>query len=63
MKVVDIEQAQMVVVQDGVEIPVTSETAWVRLLNGELVEANLSQEIFTRPQDQRTSDYVTGRFG
>jgi phosphate transport system ATP-binding protein len=33
------------------------------LLNGELVEANVAQEIFTRPSDQRTSDYVTGRFG
>jgi phosphate transport system ATP-binding protein len=33
------------------------------LLDGELVEANVAQEIFTRPQDQRTSDYITGRFG
>lgn len=44
MKVVDIEQAQMVVVQDGVEIPVTSETAWVRLLNGELVKYPTGEE-------------------
>jgi len=33
------------------------------LLNGELIETNVAQEIFTRPQDQRTSDYITGRFG
>jgi len=33
------------------------------LLDGDLVEANVAQEIFTRPQDRRTSDYITGRFG
>jgi len=33
------------------------------LLNGELIETNVAQEIFTRPQDRRTSDYITGRFG
>ena len=33
------------------------------LLDGELVETNVAQEIFTRPQDRRTSDYITGRFG
>lgn len=33
------------------------------LLLGELVELGPTQEIFTRPQDERTQDYVTGRFG
>jgi phosphate transport system ATP-binding protein len=33
------------------------------LLDGELIEADVAQEIFTRPRDRRTSDYVTGRFG
>jgi phosphate transport system ATP-binding protein len=32
-------------------------------LNGQLVEYAPGKEIFTRPQDQRTDDYVTGRFG
>jgi len=32
-------------------------------LMGELVEFRSGTEIFTRPQDQRTEDYVTGRFG
>jgi len=30
---------------------------------GTLVEYDLTSEIFTRPADQRTNDYVTGRFG
>ncbi|NPV73214.1 MAG: phosphate ABC transporter ATP-binding protein [Pelotomaculum sp.] len=32
-------------------------------LNGELVEYGDTEEIFTRPADQRTEDYITGRFG
>jgi phosphate transport system ATP-binding protein len=32
-------------------------------LMGELVEFRSGTEIFTRPQDKRTEDYVTGRFG
>lgn len=32
-------------------------------LQGELVEHGPAEEIFTRPRDQRTEDYVTGRFG
>jgi phosphate transport system ATP-binding protein len=30
---------------------------------GELVEYNRTQVIFTRPKEQRTEDYITGRFG
>jgi phosphate transport system ATP-binding protein len=32
-------------------------------LMGELVEHRPGKQIFTRPSDQRTEDYVTGRFG
>lgn len=32
-------------------------------LSGELVEYNDSEIIFTKPTDQRTEDYITGRFG
>jgi len=32
-------------------------------LQGELVEYGEGSEIFTNPQEQRTEDYVTGRFG
>jgi len=32
-------------------------------LQGELVEYAAGSEIFTTPQDKRTEDYITGRFG
>jgi phosphate transport system ATP-binding protein len=32
-------------------------------LNGELIEHGATEEIFTRPKDQRTEDYISGRFG
>lgn len=35
----------------------------VFLLGGELVETGRGDQIFTRPREQRTEDYVTGRFG
>lgn len=33
------------------------------LLLGELIEYGKTSEVFSRPQDRRTEDYVTGRFG
>ena len=33
------------------------------LLMGELVEYRAGKEIFTKPHDPRTEDYITGRFG
>lgn len=32
-------------------------------LSGDLVEHDKTDTIFTRPQDKRTEDYITGRFG
>jgi len=32
-------------------------------LNGELIEYDNTDVIFTAPQDKRTEDYITGRFG
>lgn len=32
-------------------------------LSGELIEFDRSDKIFTKPEDKRTEDYVTGRFG
>lgn len=33
------------------------------MLMGELVELGATNELFTNPHDQRTEDYITGRFG
>ena len=40
---------------------VSDETGF--FLMGELVEYNVTEEIFSRPHDKRTEDYITGRFG
>lgn len=32
-------------------------------LMGELIEMDATDKIFTAPEDQRTNDYITGRFG
>jgi phosphate transport system ATP-binding protein len=32
-------------------------------LNGDLVECDKTDAMFTRPNDKRTEDYITGRFG
>lgn len=32
-------------------------------LNGEIIEHGVTDEIFYRPRDKRTEDYITGRFG
>jgi phosphate transport system ATP-binding protein len=33
------------------------------LLNGKLVEVNETEKMFTRPDNELTEDYITGRFG
>ena len=40
---------------------VSQKTAFFHL--GDLVEYGDTQKIFTNPEDQRTQDYITGRFG
>jgi phosphate transport system ATP-binding protein len=40
---------------------VSDETGFMLL--GELVEFGKTTDIFTRPRDKRTEDYITGRFG
>jgi phosphate transport system ATP-binding protein len=33
------------------------------LLDGELIEVGTAERIFINPSNQRTQDYITGRFG
>ncbi len=40
---------------------VSQKTAFFHL--GELIETGPTEDIFTKPQDQRTQGYITGRFG
>jgi phosphate transport system ATP-binding protein len=40
---------------------VADQTAF--MLDGELVEVGPTEKIFTNPDDSRTEEYVTGKFG
>jgi phosphate transport system ATP-binding protein len=40
---------------------ISDQTAF--FLNGEVVEFDKTEDIFYRPKDKRTEDYITGRFG
>ncbi|MBC8060117.1 MAG: phosphate ABC transporter ATP-binding protein [Clostridiaceae bacterium] len=40
---------------------ISDETAF--FLTGEVVESGKTEDIFYKPQDKRTEDYITGRFG
>ena len=40
---------------------ISDETSF--FLNGDLIETGHTDQIFTRPSDKRTEDYITGRFG
>jgi phosphate transport system ATP-binding protein len=40
---------------------ISDKTAFFLL--GEMIEYDITTNIFTNPQDQRTEDYITGRFG
>lgn len=40
---------------------ISNETAF--FLSGEIIEQNATSTIFSQPQDKRTEDYITGRFG
>ena len=40
---------------------ISNKTAFFLL--GEVIEYNDTEDLFSRPVDQRTEDYITGRFG
>ncbi len=42
-------------------VRISDNTAFFLL--GELVEFGKTEQIFSMPKDQRTEDYITGRFG
>jgi phosphate transport system ATP-binding protein len=42
-------------------VRISDQTAFFLL--GELVEYGNTEKLFSQPEDQRTEDYITGRFG
>jgi phosphate transport system ATP-binding protein len=57
------EQYTIVIVPHSVQQAARVADRAAFFLGGELVEHGPRREIFTRPRDPRTNDYVTGRFG
>ena len=66
-----VEEAMQALKQEYTIVLVTNLTAQAArvsdrtafLLSGELIEVGDTTDIFTRPTDQRTEDYIEGRFG
>jgi phosphate transport system ATP-binding protein len=42
-------------------VRISDNTAFFLL--GELIEFDETEKVFSQPRDQRTEDYITGRFG
>ena len=57
------EQYTVVIVTHNMQqaARISDETAFFLL--GEMVEKGPTADVFSRPKDKRTEDYITGRFG
>ena len=57
------EQYTIVIVTHNMQQAVRISDRTAFFLLGELVECGATQQLFSQPQDKRTEDYITGRFG
>ena len=57
------EQYTIVIVTHNMQQAVRISDRTAFFLLGELVECDDTQPLFSQPQDKRTEDYITGRFG
>ena len=57
------EQDTIVIVTHNMQQAVRISDRTAFFLLGELVECGDTQQLFSQPQDKRTEDYITGRFG
>ena len=57
------EQYTIVIVTPHLQQAVRISDRTAFFLLGELVECGDTQQLFSQPQDKRTEDYITGRFG
>ena len=57
------EQYTIVIVTHNMQQAVRISDRMAFFLLGELVECGDTQQLFSQPQDKRTEDYITGRFG
>lgn len=57
------KQYTVIVVTHNMQQAARVSDTTVFILSGQIVEIGPTQVIFTRPQDKRTEDYITGRYG
>jgi phosphate transport system ATP-binding protein len=57
------EQYTIIMVPHSVQQAARVATRAAFMLDGEMIECDTAEHMFTNPRDQRTEDYVTGRFG
>lgn len=57
------EKYTIIIVTHNMQQAARVSDATAFFLNGEVIEYDDTELIFTKPRDQRTEDYVTGRFG
>ena len=57
------EQLTVVIVTHNMQQAARVSEYTVFMLMGEMVEYGLTRQMFTKPADKRTEDYITGRFG
>ena len=57
------EKYTIVIVTHNMQQAVRISDRTAFFLLGELVEADSTEKIFSTPEDKRTEDYITGRFG
>jgi phosphate transport system ATP-binding protein len=58
-----VRQFTVIIVTHNLQQAARASQRTVFMYNGEVVETGLTEEIFTKPREQRTADYVSGRFG
>jgi phosphate transport system ATP-binding protein len=57
------QQLTIVIVTHNMQQAARVSDSTAFLLNGELVEHSRTDRLFTSPEDSRTEDYITGKFG
>lgn len=57
------EQFTIVIVTHNMQQAQRASDITAFFMHGEIVETNATEEIFLRPKEKRTEDYISGRFG
>jgi phosphate transport system ATP-binding protein len=57
------ERVTILIVTHNMQLAARVADTTAFMLNGELVEVGATDKLFTNPDDDRTEQYVTGKFG